>query len=152
MLKSLGRGAVPLAPQAATPNNIPSLLFMQGRSLSLSQGPREGHLQQLLVDLGRPLRFRHHCDYHTPAFKTSLDANCSLGKTDGGGAKKDESQVLCWRNGWKAHCESAEVDCMGFVGQPLHWVLRLLRTCGWQRATRKIWEPKGFMLALAVVG
>ncbi|XP_038147774.1 uncharacterized protein LOC119787807 [Cyprinodon tularosa] len=113
---------------------------------------------QLLVDLGRQLRFPDYIAATTLRPDMVLSSNSTrqvvlLELTvpwedrieeaqERKRAKYTELVAECRRNGWKARCEPIEVGCRGFAGRSLHRVLGLLGICGLQRrrATKNILE------------
>ncbi|XP_015234767.1 PREDICTED: uncharacterized protein LOC107087608 [Cyprinodon variegatus] len=113
---------------------------------------------QLLVDLGRQLRFPDYIAAMTlrpdmVLSSTSTRQVVLLELTVPWEDRIEEAQerkrakyaeliAECRRNGWKARCEPIEVGCRGFAGRSLHRVLGLIGTCGLQRqrATKNILE------------
>lgn len=41
-------------------------------------------------------------------------------------AKYAELTTMCLKNGWKANCESVDINCRAFAGHPLHHVFNTL--------------------------
>ncbi|CAJ1075238.1 LOW QUALITY PROTEIN: uncharacterized protein LOC109089580 [Xyrichtys novacula] len=113
---------------------------------------------QLLVDLGRQLRFpdtiavtslRPDMVLVSASSKQVVLLELTVPWED----RVEEAQerkraryadlvAECRRNGWKARCEPIEVGCRGFAGQSLHRVLGLLGICGLhrRRGTKNILE------------
>ncbi|XP_061902037.1 uncharacterized protein LOC133649222 [Entelurus aequoreus] len=104
---------------------------------------------QLLVDLGRQLRFPDIIATTTLRPDMVLMSGTSkqvvlLELTVPWEDRMEEAQERkrakyadlvadCRRNGWKARCEPIEVGCRGFAGKSLHRVLGLLGICGLHR-------------------
>ncbi|KAI4881119.1 hypothetical protein NFI96_020517, partial [Prochilodus magdalenae] len=113
---------------------------------------------QLLVDLGRQLRFpdiivattlRPDMVLMSGATKQVVLLELTVPWEDRMEEAKERKKAKyadlvaeCRRNGWKARCEPIEVGCRGFAGQSLHRVLGLLGICGLhrQRAMKNIME------------
>ncbi|XP_063080140.1 uncharacterized protein LOC134470047 [Engraulis encrasicolus] len=113
---------------------------------------------QLLVDLGRQLRFPDNIASTTLRPDMVLTSTSSrqvvlLELTVPWEDRMEEAQerkrakyadlvAECRRNGWSARCEPIEVGCRGFAGRSLHRVLGLLGIRGLhrRRATKNILE------------
>ena len=104
---------------------------------------------QLLVDLGRQLRFPDIIAATTlqpdMVFMSGASKQVVLLEiTAPWGDRIEEAQerkrakyadlvAECRRNGWKARCKPIEVGSRGFAGKSLHRVLGLLGICGLHR-------------------
>ena len=139
------------------------IAFVRAEKLQPSKKTQGGLLTtsrdwQLLVDLGRQLRFPDIIATITLRPDMVLMSMASkqvvlLELTVPGEDRMEEAQerkrakyadlvAECRRNGWKARCEPIEVGCRGFAGKSLHRVLGLLGIGGLhrQRAIKNILE------------
>lgn len=107
---------------------------------------------QLWVDLGRQLRFPDIITATTLRLDMVLVSTVSKqvvvleltvpweDRMEKAQESKRAKYAKCWRNRWKACCESTEVGCSDFAGNYLHRLLGLLGIFRMQRVIKNILE------------